>query len=134
MPTRGPHHKAMTRLLSDLQGHALAWAFLQPVSKEDVADYYDVIKYPMGELSHIMTFYTCFVYGGSLDFSTMEMKLEKNQYASFNDFVDDAQLVFSNCRTYNPEHTIYAKNASKMEKWLRDWVATERSKNDGLNI
>lgn len=39
----------MARLLSDLQGHALAWAFLRPVNKEDVVDYYDVIKKPMGE-------------------------------------------------------------------------------------
>lgn len=45
---RGPQHKAMTRLLADLQGHALAWAFLRPVPKEDVVDYYDIIKKPMG--------------------------------------------------------------------------------------
>lgn len=39
----------MEKLLSDLQGNSLSFAFRQPVSKDDVADYYDVIKNPMGE-------------------------------------------------------------------------------------
>ena len=38
----------MQRLLSDLQGHPQAWAFLQPVNGDEVEDYYDVIKRPMG--------------------------------------------------------------------------------------
>jgi hypothetical protein len=38
----------MQRLLSDLQQHPQAWAFLQPVNGEEVEDYYDVIKRPMG--------------------------------------------------------------------------------------
>ena len=41
----------MGRLLSDLQSHPGAWAFIQPVSKEDVPDYYEVIKNPMGMLT-----------------------------------------------------------------------------------
>ena len=39
----------MEKLLSDLQGNSLSFAFRQPVSKDDVADYYDVIKNPMGK-------------------------------------------------------------------------------------
>jgi hypothetical protein len=38
----------MEKLLSDLQGNTLSFAFRQPVSTDDVADYYDVIKQPMG--------------------------------------------------------------------------------------
>ncbi|KAG8936839.1 histone acetyltransferase [Tulasnella sp. 419] len=114
-PSRGPHFKAMQRLLVELQQHGAAWAFQHPVLKEDVPDYYDVIKKPM-------------------DFSTMEMKLNNNLYPTFSDFIDDANLVFSNCRSYNPEHTIYAKNAVKMEKFVREWVAAERSKNDGIDF
>jgi len=38
----------MERLLSDLEQHPLSWAFLQPVNAEEVPDYYDVIKEPMG--------------------------------------------------------------------------------------
>ncbi|KAG8924226.1 histone acetyltransferase [Tulasnella sp. 417] len=112
-PQKGPHHKAMARLLHDLQNHALAWPFLRPVSEADVPDYYNVIKKPM-------------------DFSTMEDKLEHNKYPTFNDFVEDANLVFSNCKKYNNEHSVYARNATKMEKFLKEWVTTERSKNDSI--
>jgi histone acetyltransferase len=52
----------------------------------------------------------------------MEHKLETNQYTSLNFFVDDATLVFSNCRLYNPEGSIYHKNATKLDKYLRDQV------------
>ena len=38
----------MERLLSDLQQHPISWAFLQPVNAEEVPDYYEVIKEPMG--------------------------------------------------------------------------------------
>jgi len=38
----------MERLLADLQQHPLSWAFLKPVNGEEVANYYEVIKEPMG--------------------------------------------------------------------------------------
>lgn len=41
----------MERLLSDLGQHPLAWAFLQPVNGDEVPDYYEVIKEPMGTRS-----------------------------------------------------------------------------------
>lgn len=53
----------------------------------------------------------------------MEHKLETNQYPFLTAMVDDAQLVFDNCRLYNPEGSVYAKNATRMEKFLRDKVA-----------
>ena len=45
---KSAEHSAMEKLLSDLQGHPLAWAFLQPVNVEEVQDYLDVVKQPMG--------------------------------------------------------------------------------------
>jgi hypothetical protein len=57
------------------------------------------------------------------DLNTMEHKLETNQYSSLRGFIDDAQLVFDNCRLYNPEGSVYAKNATRMEKFLKDQVA-----------
>lgn len=59
----------------------------------------------------------------SSDLSTMEHKLETNQYPSLRAFIDDAQIVFDNCRLYNPEGSVYAKNATRMEKFLKDQVA-----------
>lgn len=47
-PPRNVEHTFMEQLLSDLQGHSMAWPFQEPVKAEDVADYYDVIKNPMG--------------------------------------------------------------------------------------
>ncbi|KAH8828538.1 hypothetical protein DL96DRAFT_1603627 [Flagelloscypha sp. PMI_526] len=91
----------MERLLRDLKEHSLAWAFQQPVSREEVPDYYDHIKDPM-------------------DFSTMTKKLENNQYTDLELFADDARLVFDNCVLYNPSESIYAKNAIKMKNWFED--------------
>ncbi|KAJ7287814.1 hypothetical protein C8J57DRAFT_1049744 [Mycena rebaudengoi] len=94
----------MQKTIKELKEHALAWAFLAPVNGEEVPDYYDVIKEPM-------------------DFKTMEEKLQANQYGSVEGFLEDAQLVFDNCKRYNPEQSVYVKNAIKMEKFLKDRVA-----------
>jgi len=102
--TRNADHYTMGRLLKDLQEHPQAWAFLNPVNVNDVPDYQDVIKEPM-------------------DFHTMEHKLETRQYLTLDAFVRDVQLVFDNCRLYNPENSIYAKNASRLEKVFKEWVA-----------
>ncbi|KAK7743347.1 histone acetyltransferase [Diatrype stigma] len=98
-PRHGPNYNQLLHLLNDLQNHQSAWPFLNPVSKDDVADYYDVIKEPM-------------------DLSTMEQKLEADQYQTPEDFVKDARLIFDNCRKYNNETTPYAKSANKLEKYM----------------
>ncbi|TDL25922.1 hypothetical protein BD410DRAFT_764142 [Rickenella mellea] len=100
---RSPQYAAMRRILTDLQGHSLAWAFVAPVNGDEVPDYYSVIKNPM-------------------DLSTMEHKLETNQYHTVDAFVADAQLIFRNCKTYNPETSIYYRNATTLEKHLKDLV------------
>ena len=121
----------MERLLADLQQHPLSWAFLQPVNAEEVPDYYEVIKEPMG--THLPC--PCgttrnFAHVNCLDFSTMEHRLETNQYSNLDAFVDDVQLVFDNCRIYNPEGSIYARNATKMEKFMKEQLASYRVKQE----
>ncbi|KAG6158856.1 histone acetyltransferase [Claviceps purpurea] len=98
-PRHGPNYNQLLHLLNDLQNHQSAWPFLVPVNRDDVADYYDVIKEPM-------------------DLSTMENKLEADQYATPEDFTRDAKLIFDNCRKYNNENTPYAKSANKLEKFM----------------
>ncbi|EIW63351.1 histone acetyltransferase GCN5 [Trametes versicolor FP-101664 SS1] len=98
---RNAERAAMEKLLSDLQGHSTAWPFLQPVNAKEVADYYEVILHPM-------------------DLNTMEHKLYTNQYTDVDAFIDDAQLIFDNCRSYNPEDTVYHRSATKLEKYMRD--------------
>ena len=56
----------------------------------------------------------------------MEYKLENNAYPELSAFVADAQLVLDNCRTYNPEGSVYAKNADRLEKFMREWLADKR--------
>ncbi|SCU81592.1 LAME_0B07822g1_1 [Lachancea meyersii CBS 8951] len=98
-PKRGPHYAAMQNVLTEVQNHAAAWPFLQPVNKDEVADYYEFIKEPM-------------------DLSTMEIKLENNRYEKMENFVYDARLIFNNCRAYNGENTSYFKYANRLEKFF----------------
>ncbi|KAI0093208.1 Bromodomain-containing protein [Irpex rosettiformis] len=110
---KSPEHGLMEKLISDLQGNSLSFAFRQPVSKDDVADYYDVIKNPMEP-----------------DLSTMEHKLDTNQYSNLDAFLADAQLIFDNCRLYNQENSSYYKNATKLEKILKEQVAALQAQGD----
>ncbi|POS75688.1 histone acetyltransferase GCN5 [Diaporthe helianthi] len=98
-PRHGPNYNQLLHLLNDMQNHQSAWPFLMPVNKDDVHDYYDVIKEPM-------------------DLSTMEQKLEMDQYTTPEDFTKDATLIFKNCRQYNSEGTPYTKSANKLEKFM----------------
>ncbi|CAG8955663.1 hypothetical protein HYFRA_00010927 [Hymenoscyphus fraxineus] len=98
-PRHGPNYNQLLHLLNDMQNHQSSWPFLNPVSKDDVADYYEVIKEPM-------------------DLATMEIKLENDNYATPEDFTRDAKLIFDNCRKYNNETTPYAKSANKLEKYM----------------
>ncbi|KAJ3923982.1 hypothetical protein F5877DRAFT_87269 [Lentinula edodes] len=98
---KSPDQHFMDRLLKDLQEHNQAWPFLKPVTAEDVPDYHDIVLKPM-------------------DFSTMEHKLDNNQYQTVEDFVSDARLVFDNCRLYNLEDSVYHKCANTLEKFLNE--------------
>ncbi|KZF22114.1 histone acetyltransferase GCN5 [Xylona heveae TC161] len=98
-PRHGPNYNQLLHLLNNMQNQGFAWPFTQPVNKDEVVDYYDVIKEPM-------------------DLSTMEEKHEKDMYPTPEDFIRDAKLIFDNCRRYNNEHTPYAKSANKLEKYM----------------
>lgn len=98
-PKRGPHFAILQHLLSEMQNHPSAWPFAQPVNRDEVPDYYEIIKEPM-------------------DLSTMEQRLEADAYPNMEDFIYDARLIFNNCRSYNNETTTYYKNATKLEKFL----------------
>lgn len=49
-----------------------------------IPDYYDIVKKPM-------------------DFGTIKTKLKEQRYANINEFMDDMELVFYNCKLYNGE-------------------------------
>lgn len=98
-PRHGPHFNELRRFLNQIQNHKQAWPFLHPVDKDEVSDYYNVITSPM-------------------DLSTVEVKLECDDYAAPKELVHDLKLIFSNCRQYNDATTVYAKCAVKLEKYM----------------
>jgi hypothetical protein len=100
-PSRPPNYMHLSQLLNEMQNHNAAWPFMQPVNRHEVPDYYDVIDEPM-------------------DFSTMENKLERNMYSETDDFLYDAQLIFTNCRIYNTPNGPYTKSANKLEKFMME--------------
>ena len=48
-PRRNPNHVYLQLVLDDMQNENSAWPFVKPVDGNLVADYYEVIKEPMGE-------------------------------------------------------------------------------------
>ncbi|CAN8101290.1 unnamed protein product [Discula destructiva] len=98
-PRRGTNYNQLLHLLNAMQNNTSAWPFLAPVNKDEVQDYYDVIKEPM-------------------DLATMETKLDMDQYPRPEDFLKDAMLIYKNCRQYNSEGTPYTKMAVKLEKFM----------------
>ncbi|KAJ1513555.1 histone acetyltransferase [Coelomomyces lativittatus] len=98
-----------TQLLDELRGHANAWPFMEPVDKNLVKDYYDVIKEPM-------------------DLQTLESLIESDHYPSIHAFTADVQKIFDNCRQYNDPVTPYYKSANKLEKYFNERlkILTER--------
>jgi histone acetyltransferase len=99
VPRHGPHFNEFRRFLHQIRNHKQAWPFLTPVNKDEVAEYYNIIKTPM-------------------DLSTMEERLEHDLYATPKDFIRDLKLIFSNCRQYNDATTVYTKCAVRLEKYM----------------
>ena len=66
-----------------------SWIFQEPVDpvKLEIPDYFDIIKKPM-------------------DFETIRLRLLAEEYACLRDFLDDVELTFENCITYNGDSSV----------------------------
>uniref|UniRef100_A0A8C9RKB8 Bromodomain adjacent to zinc finger domain, 2A n=1 Tax=Scleropages formosus TaxID=113540 RepID=A0A8C9RKB8_SCLFO len=71
-------------ILMEMEAHADAWPFLEPVNPRLVPGYRRIIKRPM-------------------DFLTMRERLLQGGYCSSEEFAADAQLVFNNCQLFNED-------------------------------
>ncbi|XP_071965223.1 uncharacterized protein [Antedon mediterranea] len=89
----------LRKIVRQLQSHKMAWPFLEPVNKEDVPDYYEIIKEPM-------------------DLTTVETKLKKKKYQKLSDFTYDVGKVFDNCRFYNASDSPFYQCADILEKFF----------------
>ena len=80
--------KVAHRFIKMLMKHVKAWIFNEPVQPEKLGinDYFDIIHNPM-------------------DFSTIEKKLKHHEYPQMQHFLQDVELVFSNCYHYNGEQS-----------------------------
>lgn len=75
-----------------------SYPFLTRVRKCDAPDYYEVIKEPM-------------------DLGKMHKKLKRLDYYSKQEFIDDLDLMFENCRRYNTDpKSIYRTHAKMLDK------------------
>ena len=86
-----------------MKRHSYAWPFQEPVDREEVHDYYEVIQNP-------------------IDLSTIEKKLNNDFYKSRQMFLADLELMFENCRSYNGSDTPYYKCANSLEQFVNNYV------------
>ena len=80
--------------------------FLQPVDYKllNIPDYPIIIKNPM-------------------DLGTIKKKIKSKKYKNLHEFINDIQLVWDNCKTYNdPSSEIYSQ-AEFMEKQMRRYCS-----------
>ena len=85
LESKRPWDKMGKKLLNALWRANQSWIFHEPVDpvKLNIPDYFDVVKSPM-------------------DFGTIKKKLNNNFYSSADELLSDFELVFSNCKLYNP--------------------------------
>ncbi|KAL6084872.1 hypothetical protein STEG23_019646, partial [Scotinomys teguina] len=90
---------AFEQLIVELVRHDDSWPFLKLVSKIQVPDYYDIIKKPIA-------------------LNIIREKVNKCEYKLASEFIDDIELMFSNCFEYNPRNTSEAKAGSRLQAFF----------------
>ena len=89
----------LMKILSTIKKLKEAYEFLEAVDyiKYNIPDYLDVIKYPR-------------------DLSIVQFNLENDYYRDIQSFLNDVQLIWDNCYTYNPPLNYISKCAQICEK------------------
>ncbi|KAM8783060.1 bromodomain adjacent to zinc finger domain protein 1A isoform 2-T2 [Rhynchonycteris naso] len=90
---------AFEQLVVELVRHDDSWPFLKLVSKIQVPDYYDIIKKPIA-------------------LNIIREKVNKCEYKLASEFIDDIELMFSNCFEYNPRNTSEAKAGMRLQTFF----------------
>ena len=99
-------HENALGIVSRLTKHPASVDFLAPVDYVALGllDYPNVITRPM-------------------DLGTVSLKLEARVYNSLHSLMNDLNLIWDNCKTYNEASSIIVKRAEKLEKLTRKWYA-----------
>ncbi|XP_002163708.2 bromodomain-containing protein 7 [Hydra vulgaris] len=90
-----PLRLCLENLHRNLQRKDIYGIFTNPVTDLIAPGYSKIIRQPM-------------------DFQTMALKIERNEYASIESFKDDYIIMCNNAMRYNGSDTIYYKSAEKM--------------------
>jgi hypothetical protein len=51
-----------------------------------------------------------------MDLSTVSKKFKEDRYSKIEDVLDDIQLIWDNCKTYNPDNSWIHSIAEKLER------------------
>ena len=91
--------KILHKIFEILEEDPLAYDFLEPVDYValNILDYPKIITHPM-------------------DLGTVKKKLYDYAYPTFKEFLDDINLIWKNCRTYNQQGSDIVKMANHCEK------------------
>lgn len=101
LPEYPPYLVKAMELVEDLMWMPESEAFREPVNAEvlGLIDYHSIVKHPM-------------------DLSTVKQKIIDKQYPGFSNFVDDLELIHSNCVLYNTyDSPVTADCQVLQEKW-----------------
>ncbi|XP_070694978.1 bromodomain adjacent to zinc finger domain protein 2A [Pempheris klunzingeri] len=98
-------------ILMEMEAHADAWPFLEPVNPRLVPGYRRIIKNPM-------------------DFLTMRERLLQGGYCSCEEFAADAQLVFNNCEMFNEDTSEVGMAGHSMRRFFESRWAEFYSNKD----
>lgn len=94
---------ACEQLTVDLVRHEDSWPFMKLVSRTQVPDYYDIIKKPIA-------------------LSTIREKVNNCEYQTASEYIEDVELMFSNCLEYNPRNTNEAKAGLRLQAYFQSEI------------
>ncbi|XP_013403030.1 tyrosine-protein kinase BAZ1B [Lingula anatina] len=86
-------------ILGRVWRHRTSWPFREPVKKNEVPDYFEVISRP-------------------IDLTTIKNKLICKDYPIPEDFIHDVELLFGNSATYNSTDSDVGKCGAKLEQYF----------------
>nr|XP_023689343.1 bromodomain adjacent to zinc finger domain protein 1A [Paramormyrops kingsleyae]XP_023689344.1 bromodomain adjacent to zinc finger domain protein 1A [Paramormyrops kingsleyae] len=97
---QGVHElSACEQLTVELVRHEDSWPFMKLVSKTQVPDYYDIIKKPIA-------------------LSIIREKVNNCEYKTASEYIEDVELMFTNCLEYNPRSTNEAKAGIRLQAFF----------------
>lgn len=97
---QGVHElSACEQLVVELVRHDDSWPFMRLVSKYQVPDYFDIIQKPIA-------------------LNIIREKVNKCEYNSATEFIEDVQLMFSNCFEYNKVDSNEAKAGHRLQSFF----------------